>query len=54
MSKSKTFKGLLLTLLAISLVFALVGCSSSKAEESKKVVIYTNGDEEAVDEWRPH
>ncbi len=48
MSKSKTFKGLLLTLLAIGLVFALVGCSSSKAEESKKVVIYTNGDEEAV------
>ncbi|MWV46099.1 extracellular solute-binding protein [Paenibacillus sp. HJL G12] len=45
---SKTIKGMLLTLFAISLVIAMAGCSSGKAEEAKKVVIYTNGDEEAV------
>ncbi|MED5020397.1 extracellular solute-binding protein [Paenibacillus chibensis] len=45
---SKTIKGMLLTLFAISLVIAMTGCGSSKAEEAKKVVIYTNGDEEAV------
>ncbi len=46
----KSMKGMLLTLLAISLVLAMAGCGSgsSKAEEAKKVVIYTNADEEAV------
>ncbi|MFC7679143.1 extracellular solute-binding protein [Paenibacillus sp. GCM10028914] len=43
----KTMKGMLLTLLAASLVLTMVGCSG-KAAGSDKVVIYTNGDEEAV------
>ncbi|GIO67185.1 extracellular solute-binding protein [Paenibacillus cookii] len=45
---SKTFKSLLLTLFAIGFVLAMAGCGSGKAEEAKKVVIYTNADEEAV------
>lgn len=45
---SKTMKSLLLTLLAISLILTMAGCGSGKAEEAKKVVIYTNADEEAV------
>lgn len=44
---SRTIKGMLMSLFVISLVFSLVGCSSN-AKEAKKVVIYTNGDEEAV------
>ncbi|MGG3280206.1 extracellular solute-binding protein [Paenibacillus solani] len=44
----KTLKGMLLSLIAISMVFALAGCSSGSSGEAKKVVIYTNGDEEAV------
>lgn len=43
----KTLRGLLLTLLAVSLVLAMAGCGKSDAG-TKKVVIYTNGDEEAV------
>lgn len=43
----KTMKGMLLTLLAASLVLTMVGCSG-KAAGSDKVVIYTNADEEAV------
>ncbi|CAM3329362.1 MULTISPECIES: extracellular solute-binding protein [Paenibacillus] len=44
----KTLKGMLLSLFAISMVFALAGCGSGTSGEAKKVVIYTNGDEEAV------
>ncbi|ANY73427.1 ABC transporter substrate-binding protein [Paenibacillus ihbetae] len=44
----KTLKGMLLSLSAISMVFALAGCGSGTSGEAKKVVIYTNGDEEAV------
>jgi len=44
----KTLKGILLSLFAISMVFALAGCGSGTSGEAKKVVIYTNGDEEAV------
>ncbi|WP_342575689.1 extracellular solute-binding protein [Paenibacillus sp. FSL M8-0142] len=44
----KTLKGMLLSLFAISMVFALAGCGSGTFGEAKKVVIYTNGDEEAV------
>lgn len=48
----KKIKGMLLSLVAFSLVFALVGCNNhskdAKANEAKKVVIVTNGDEEAV------
>lgn len=43
----KTMKGMLLTLMAVSLVLTMVGCSG-KAAGAGKVVIYTNGDEEAV------
>ncbi|WP_234032866.1 extracellular solute-binding protein [Paenibacillus faecalis] len=42
----KTTKGMLLTLIAVSMVLALAACGGSGA--AKKVVIYTNGDEEAV------
>lgn len=46
---SKTFKGMLLALMAITLVFAMAACGNSgNGGEAKKVVIYTNGDEEAV------
>lgn len=46
---SKTFKGMLLALMAITLVFAVAACGNSgNGGEAKKVVIYTNGDEEAV------
>lgn len=43
-------KGMLLTLLAVGLILTMAGCGSGsgKAEEAKKVVIYTNADEEAV------
>lgn len=44
----KTLKGMLLSLIAVSMVFALAACGSGSAGEAKKVVIYTNGDEEAV------
>lgn len=46
----RTMKGLLLTLLAVGLILTMAGCGSGggKAEEAKKVVIYTNADEEAV------
>ncbi|MFD6441189.1 extracellular solute-binding protein [Peribacillus sp. NPDC060186] len=44
----KTMKVALLSLVAISLIFVLVGRNSSKADEGK-VVIYTNGDEEATE-----
>ncbi|WP_062109836.1 extracellular solute-binding protein [Bacillus niameyensis] len=46
----KKMKGMLLALLAASLVFALVGCSgnAANADEAEKVVILTNSDEEAV------
>lgn len=44
---SKTIKIALLSLVALSLVFVLVGRNSGKADEDK-VVIYTNGDEEAT------
>ncbi|MEH7308916.1 extracellular solute-binding protein [Neobacillus drentensis] len=47
----KKFRGSILALLALSLVFSLAACSSTKTEgteEAKKVVISTNGDEEAV------
>ncbi|WP_225445550.1 extracellular solute-binding protein [Paenibacillus arenosi] len=43
----KTLKCILLTLLTISLAIAATGCGKSEADV-KKVVIYTNGDEEAV------
>lgn len=42
----KKFKGILLSLVALSLLVVLAACSSSKAAEGK-VVIYTNGDEAA-------
>ncbi|MBK5443048.1 extracellular solute-binding protein [Peribacillus sp. TH24] len=44
----KTMKVALLSLVAIGLIFLLVGRTSSKADEGK-VVIYTNGDEEATE-----
>ncbi len=44
----KMIKGIMLSLLALSLVFALVACNSQKEDEAKKVVIQTNGDEEAI------
>ncbi|KMY52094.1 extracellular solute-binding protein [Peribacillus loiseleuriae] len=44
----KTIKGIMLSLFALGLVFALVGCNSNKEDGSEKVVIYTNGDEEAT------
>lgn len=48
----KTIKGIMLSLVALSLVFALVGCNNNAKDqatsEAKKVVILTNGDEEAV------
>ncbi|WP_141993978.1 extracellular solute-binding protein [Bacillus sp. B4EP4a] len=43
----KTMKIALLSLVALGLVFVLVGRNSGKADE-EKVVIYTNGDEEAT------
>ncbi|MFU2014060.1 extracellular solute-binding protein [Peribacillus butanolivorans] len=44
----KTMKVALLSLVAIGLIFLLVGRTSSNADEGK-VVIYTNGDEEATE-----
>jgi iron(III) transport system substrate-binding protein len=44
----KKFKGIMLSLLALCLVFSLSACNSSKTNASGKVVIYTNGDEEAI------
>lgn len=48
----KTIKGMLLCLIAFSLVLTLVGCNNNsnaaKENKAKKVVILTNGDEEAV------
>lgn len=44
----KKFKVVSLALLALCLVFSLVGCNSSKGNEAKKVVISTNADEEAI------
>ncbi|MFC3768412.1 extracellular solute-binding protein [Paenibacillus sp. GCM10012303] len=44
----KSVRVLLLSFLAVSLVIVLAACNSSGSAEAKKVVIYTNGDEEAV------
>ncbi|MGX2961917.1 extracellular solute-binding protein [Peribacillus sp. JNUCC 23] len=44
----KTVKGIMLSLFVLGLVFALIACTSNKDDGSKKVVIYTNGDEEAT------
>lgn len=45
----KNMKRMLLTLFAIGLtVVALVACNNQKVDEAKKVVIGTNGDEEAI------
>lgn len=42
----KSIKGILLSLVSLSLIFALAACGSGEAAEGK-VVIYTNGDEAA-------
>jgi len=47
MTMSKAWRGMLLSLVSVSLIFALVGCAGG-TKETKKVVIYTNADEEAV------
>jgi iron(III) transport system substrate-binding protein len=44
----KKLKGIAVSLCALTLVLSLTACNSSKTSGSKKVVIYTNGDEEAV------
>ncbi|WP_088012252.1 ABC transporter substrate-binding protein [Gottfriedia acidiceleris] len=44
----KKFKGIMLSLFALCLVCSLTACNSSKTNASGKVVIYTNGDEEAI------
>jgi iron(III) transport system permease protein len=44
----KNIKRTMLSLLTIGLVVALVACNSQKEDEAKKVVIQTNGDEEAI------
>jgi iron(III) transport system substrate-binding protein len=45
---SKLIKGMMLSFVALSLVFALASCSNKAVGEANKVVILTNGDEEAV------
>ncbi|MDN3016235.1 extracellular solute-binding protein [Paenibacillus sp. BSR1-1] len=44
----KHAKKMLLALLALTLLFSLAACSSDKANAGEKVVIYTNGDDAAV------
>ncbi|WP_040949307.1 extracellular solute-binding protein [Gorillibacterium massiliense] len=44
----KTIKGMLAGLCVLALAVSFTGCGSSKANEAKKVVIYTNADDEAV------
>ncbi|OIK10229.1 ABC transporter substrate-binding protein [Bacillus sp. MUM 116] len=46
---SRKLKRSLLLLLTLCFAFSLIGCSSNKAEAGKKVVIYTNGDDAAVE-----
>lgn len=45
---AKRIKGILLSVVALCLMVALAGCSGKAAGEANKVVILTNGDEEAV------
>ncbi|MBA9028026.1 extracellular solute-binding protein [Peribacillus huizhouensis] len=44
----KNMKKMMITLFSLCLVFTLVACNSQKEAGAKKVVIQTNGDEEAV------
>ncbi|WP_339317154.1 extracellular solute-binding protein [Paenibacillus sp. FSL R10-2734] len=44
----KGFKGIILSIVALSLVFTLAGCGNKASGDASKVVILTNADEEAV------
>lgn len=45
----KVFKTIITIILLISIIFIFIGCSNQEDKNQGKIIIYTNGDEEAIE-----